>query len=144
MIKANTLTLAVATLFLLTAGCAGSKPNNLGLNGGQFAPCPSTPNCVSSFAEPSTDAYIAPLQKTNNTWTRLRELLVNTDNATITQQTPIYIHAEFESDFMGFVDDVEFKQQDDIIHVRSASRLGYSDLGVNRERIEGIRQQLDQ
>lgn len=144
MTKTNIRNLATLTLFALITGCAGSKPSNLGLNGGQFAPCPGTPNCVSSFAEPSEDAYIAPLEKADETWPQLRALLVNTENATITQQTPIYIHAEFESDIMGFVDDVEFKKQDNLIHVRSASRLGYSDLGVNRERIEGIRQQLDQ
>ncbi|MEO1134470.1 MAG: DUF1499 domain-containing protein, partial [Cyanobacteria bacterium J06639_1] len=54
-----------------------------------------------------------------------------------------YLYAEFTSKLMGFVDDVEFYADEaaSVIHVRSASRLGKSDLGVNRKRIEAIRAQ---
>ena len=68
-------------------------------------------------------------------------LLLGTELAT---QDAHYLRAEFTSQLMRFVDDVEFLIGQDAVEVRSASRLGHSDLGVNRERIEGLRQQLSQ
>ncbi len=76
---------------------------------------------------------------------QLETLIKNTENAKIITGKPNYIYAEFTSDLMGFVDDVEFylDQENSLIQVRSASRLGESDLGVNRQRIETIRTQLN-
>ena len=76
---------------------------------------------------------------------KLADVIKAMPRAEILQQTEDYLYAEFTSQWMGFVDDVEFYLPDSpgVIHVRSASRLGESDLGVNRQRIEAIRNQLN-
>ncbi len=68
----------------------------------------------------------------------------NAERARIVREQPGYLQAEFTSRMLGFVDDVEFVLEPTarVIHVRSASRLGYRDFGVNRERVEAIRRQL--
>ncbi len=127
---------------------AGTRPTNLGINNAKLAACPTTPNCVSSQA-PASDVEhaIAPIDfggKASATMADLKLILKNTPRTNIITEGNNYIYAEFASKLMGFVDDVEF-YLDDIsktIQVRSASRLGESDLGVNRQRIEGIRTQL--
>ncbi|ALF55803.1 hypothetical protein ACX27_27825 [Nostoc piscinale CENA21] len=125
---------------------AGKRPNNLGVNNGRLAACPNSPNCVSSQ---STDAIhqIAPL--TFNTSpeqaiANLKSVIQSLPRTTIITETQDYLYAEFKSALMGFVDDVEFylDREANIFHVRSASRLGQSDLGVNRKRIETIRAEL--
>ncbi|WP_413200775.1 DUF1499 domain-containing protein [Nostoc piscinale] len=122
---------------------AGKRPNNLGVNNGRLAACPNSPNCVSSQ---SSDAIhqIAPL--TFNTSpeeaiANLKSIIQSLPRTTIITETPDYLYAEFKSALMGFVDDVEFylDREANIFHVRSASRLGQSDLGINRKRIETIR-----
>ncbi|WRH67491.1 MAG: DUF1499 domain-containing protein [Planktothrix sp. GU0601_MAG3] len=125
---------------------SGNRPANLGIKQGQFAPCPTSPNCVSSQ---SLDAehQIAPFTYQDSPETafeQLKKLLKNTENTKIITDETNYIYAEFTSDLMGFVDDVEFylDQENSSIQVRSASRLGESDLGVNRKRIEDIRAKL--
>jgi uncharacterized protein (DUF1499 family) len=123
---------------------AGDRPTNLGMHDGQFAPCAATPNCVSSQAT-DVDHQIAPIAYSGDAtkvWADLQQVLTNLPNATIVAQTENYLDAEFTSQLMGFVDDVEFYLAADAIQVRSASRLGESDLGVNRQRIETIREQL--
>ena len=72
---------------------------------------------------------------------RLKAIVTAQPGATIVSETQDYLHAEFRSKIMGFVDDVEFWLPADqpVIHVRSASRVGYSDMGVNRRRVERIR-----
>lgn len=122
---------------------SGKRPNTLGVNNGKLAPCPNSPNCVSSQ---STDAQhqIAPLTFTTNPQqaiANLKNIIQSLPRTKIITETEDYIYAEFKSALMGFVDDVEFylDPQANIIHVRSASRLGQSDLGVNRQRIETIR-----
>jgi uncharacterized protein (DUF1499 family) len=77
---------------------------------------------------------------------RLVEVVKAMPRTEIIQQTEDYLYAEFTSQWMGFVDDVEFylPESSKVIHVRSASRLGESDLGVNRQRIETIRSQFTQ
>lgn len=78
-------------------------------------------------------------------WDHLREVLKAQPNAQIITDQDAYLHAEFSSRWLGFVDDVEFllDQSADRIHVRSASRLGYSDFGVNRARVEALREAFD-
>jgi len=74
-------------------------------------------------------------------YARLVATLENLPDSRIVSRKERYIHAEFRSSFFGFVDDVEFLFPEDekIIHVRSASRAGYSDFGANRKRVEKIR-----
>ena len=129
---------------LALAGCAGTPPDNLGIKDGRLAPCPSSPNCVSSFA--SDDQHAVSSWRYSGTAEAAQEKLIgilkSTDNATVITSNPGYIRAEFESSLMGFVDDVEFMIEDQAVQMRSASRLGYSDLGANRSRINAIGEQF--
>jgi uncharacterized protein (DUF1499 family) len=126
---------------------SGSRPTNLGPQNGQLAPCPATPNCVSSQS-PDPQHAIAPLTVQEDdaakTWKALQTLVAEQPRAEVIRSDDHYLYAEFSSRLLGFVDDVEFywppKAQQ--IEVRSASRLGESDLGVNRQRIEQLRQLL--
>lgn len=125
---------------------SGTRPTNLGLNHERFTDCPSTPNCVNSFSTDSTHA-IAPLKYSSTpekAFADLKQIIQSQPRTKIIQSTDNYLYAEFTSKIMGFVDDVEFylDQPANLIQVRSASRLGESDLGVNRQRIESIRTQL--
>ena len=139
----------IAALFACTAAlsaCSGSAPNNLGIYQGHLRDCPASPNCVSSQAHDS-EHQIAPLPLQDdqaNTRTRLLRLLAQTPRVTMVTQDEHYLRAEFTSQVMRFVDDVEFLIGPQAVEVRSASRLGHSDLGVNRARIEYLRQQLSQ
>jgi uncharacterized protein (DUF1499 family) len=122
-------------------GCTGTRPGDLGLTDGQLKPCPPTPNCVSSQA---TDAEhrIEPLASQGPDGIAQIAALVQTlPRAAIRKQSESYLYVEFTSFLLRFVDDVEFyqPQQGDTIEVRSASRLGRLDLGVNRKRVEQIR-----
>ncbi len=126
-------------------GCSGSRPVNLGVKQGQFAVCPSSPNCVSSQADSSdSEHYVKPLAYVGTlpeARDRLKDILISLPRTHIVRETDLYLHVEFASALMGFVDDVEFFfGQEQQVDVRSASRLGYSDFGVNRKRIEQIRQ----
>ncbi|MGB8700310.1 MAG: DUF1499 domain-containing protein [Thermosynechococcaceae cyanobacterium] len=124
---------------------SGTRPQDLGLQNGQLAACPNSPNCVSSQA-PVSDAihYIAPLTFSGSApaaIAQLKTLIEGLERTQIVQANETYLYAEFTSKLMGFVDDVEFYADDGakVIHVRSASRLGQSDLGANRDRIEALR-----
>jgi uncharacterized protein (DUF1499 family) len=130
-------------LSMLVIGCTGVRPANLGVKDGKLAPCPSSPNCVSS--QGSDKAHeIDPLSFTGTVagaHAALRTIVLSMKRSQIITDTNSYIHAEFTSAIFRFVDDVEFWFDDSakVIHVRSASRIGRSDLGVNRERVEEIR-----
>ncbi|MHA6493784.1 DUF1499 domain-containing protein [Pseudomonas borbori] len=128
----------------LTA-CSGSPDENLGVHDGQLAPCPSSPNCVNSQA--SGEQAIEPLPLTGSraeTQAQLVKLLSSETGVKIVEQDDHYLRAEFTSALLRFVDDVEFLIGERHVDVRSASRLGYSDMGVNRERIERLRERLKQ
>lgn len=120
---------------------AGKRPTNLGVKDGKLAPCPNTPNCVSSQSEDSEHA-IDPLPYVSIA--QIKNVVENMERTTIIEETENYLYAEFKTKLMGFVDDVEFYKDDSnqVVHLRSASRLGKSDLGVNRKRAEAIRQEL--
>ncbi len=125
---------------------AGKQPNNLGARDGKLAPCPNTPNCVSSQSS-DTEHSIEPLTYTSTpaeAMAELKKVIQSIKKTKIITENKNYLYVEFTSSIMGFVDDVEFYLNEDakVIHVRSASRLGKSDLGVNRKRIETIRTKL--
>lgn len=144
-------TIVVALCWLRATGgtkFAGKRPTYLGVHSGRLTPCPGTPNCVNSQSEDALH-QIQPLTY-NSTPTQamseLKSLIQNLERTKIITETKNYLYAEFTSSFWGFVDDVEFLLDDStqVIHVRSASRLGTSDLGVNRKRIEMIRSKFMQ
>lgn len=118
-------------------------PAGLGVRSGRLAPCPPSPNCVSSQAE-TQQHWIAPLTPSSGEEqpiARIAGIVRNLSGATVVQQTDTYLRAEFRSLIFRFCDDVEFfhDASQGQIHFRSASRTGHSDLGVNRKRMEEIR-----
>nr|WP_320115081.1 DUF1499 domain-containing protein [uncultured Desulfuromonas sp.] len=140
-------TLALLTLTGMVWGCAGTPPDDLGIHNGQLRSCPSSPNCVNSQS-PNTDEEhaIAPLSYTGSqplARDALLTILKDWPRVTLIEQHDDYIRCEFASALMRFVDDVEFYfSAPGRIDVRSASRLGHSDLGVNRKRIEALREKF--
>lgn len=137
--------LALPMVALLCA-CSGSPPEELGIHDGRLSPCPDSPNCVSSQAS-DAEHFIAPLPLKGNpeqTQARLKQVLSGEPRVRLVEETPGYLRAEFSSKLMRFVDDVEFLIGANAIDVRSASRLGYADFQVNRQRIEQLRQRLEQ
>jgi uncharacterized protein (DUF1499 family) len=115
--------------------------------GNRLTPCPSSPNCVSSLSEDRKHA-IEPLQYTGSrdeARNRLIGLLDKQAAARVTINEKDYIQVEFHSQIFRFIDDVEFLFSDEekIIHVKSASRIGYSDLGANRKRVERMRRAFE-
>jgi uncharacterized protein (DUF1499 family) len=124
---------------------SGKRPTNLGVTDGRLAACPTTPNCVSSQAPESDEQHkIAPLTYTaspSEAMSALKAVIQAMERTEIISEGENYLYAEFTTPIMGYVDDVEFwlDPTTSVIHVRSASRLGQSDLGVNRKRVEEIR-----
>jgi uncharacterized protein (DUF1499 family) len=124
------------------------KPDNLGVVTGRLADCPSSPNCVCTQAS-DPDHRIEPLHFNGSpeaAMNRLNAIVTTIPRSKVVTATERYMHAEFTSRVFRFVDDVEFLIDDDAktIHFRSASRVGRSDLGVNRKRMEEIRQKFDE
>lgn len=125
------------------AGCAGSQTREETMNE-RFAPCPSSPNCVSSYATDDLHA-IDPLPlPAGDPIAVLRETVESFPRTEIVTVEDDYIHATFTSLIFRFVDDVELRvdREAGVVHVRSASRVGQGDLGVNRRRVETIRERL--
>ena len=122
------------------AGLSGSLSTEL-------ADCPDRPNCVSSTAERDLN-HIAPIAMTGTvaeSQARLKEIIAELPRSRIVESSDRYLRAEFRSRLLGFVDDLELllDEEQKLIFVRSASRTGYSDFGVNRQRVETIRRRYD-
>ncbi|EKD37951.1 MAG: hypothetical protein ACD_75C00929G0007 [uncultured bacterium] len=134
----------MSILSSILAACAGEKPDNLGVQGGRLTECPRSPNCVSSQAVAERHR-IAPIVFSGDpahAFARLKQTLVCREDTTIIEERPGYLRVEFRTTL--FVDDGEFflDSQQRVIHTRSASRVGYSDLGKNRRRMEEICRQF--
>lgn len=126
---------------------AGKRPENLGEKDGRLAACPARPNCVSSQASAARQR-VRPLQlwgEPRAAMNRLKRVINNMAGTALADENDRYLHFECASRLLGFVDDLEFfcDMDDQVIHVRSASRLGYSDLGMNRKRVENIRRKFE-
>lgn len=128
--------------------CTGKRPTDLGISDSGLKACPSTPNCVSSDADNNDSHYIEAISfEAGDTeiWQRIKTVVTSLPRTRIITETENYIHVECSSAFFGFVDDLELhlRAEKNIIAVRSASRLGHSDFGVNRSRVETLRDKLD-
>lgn len=126
--------------------CSGKRPSDLGVSDAGLAPCSSSPNCVSSDASDAAHrveafSLVAP---PDVAWRVLREAVAALPRTTVVDENESYLRAECASALFGFVDDLELhlRASDDLVAVRSASRLGYSDMGVNRRRVERLREVL--
>lgn len=146
----NTLavpTSQVGALPLVKNIFSGNTPDNIGVNDGHLVSCPDSPNCVVSQDGDATHsiepiAYDSDRDIAKETLLKVLSVVPRTQ---IIEQTDNYIYAQSESKLMGFIDDLEFYFPEDepVIQLRSASRLGESDLGVNRRRMEQIRFAFD-
>ena len=135
--------LAVFLFTMMMLGCSAYRPLNLGITDGKLSPCPDSPNCVSSQRSDKRN-FIEPIRyegTEEKAMERLIDVIQGMKRCRIIKMEDHYIHAEFTSAVFRFVDDVEFYVDSEakIIHMRSASRIGYSDFGVNRQRMEKIR-----
>jgi uncharacterized protein (DUF1499 family) len=124
--------------------CAGERPQDIGIRNGTLTPCKTTPNCVSSRA---TDAkhQIGALRFSGDpdaVFARLKHVLGRRSDTTLLTADSDYLQVEFRTTF--FVDDGEFllDREAGLIQIRSASRIGHSDLGKNRSRMEEIRREF--
>jgi len=137
---------AIAALLVLLVTLQSCAAPDVGLtDSGLLRPCPSSPNCVcSDGADASEDSFIPPLEipageAPADAFERLAGLVA--DRARIEERREGYLHAVFTTAILRFRDDVELRLDADarVVHVRSASRVGYSDLGKNRKRVEALR-----
>lgn len=127
---------AGAFVYLGQSSQSGTAP---GLVAGQLAPCPDSPNCVSSEAGTSQEKLVDMLDA--GAWDALPGAITEMGGVvTVTEDS--YLASEFTSATFGFVDDVEFRLAEDGVHVRSGSRVGHSDAGVNAARIAELRANL--
>ncbi len=143
------LGLIVLVLGLVIAGNAFVEtPTEVGKGKGQLASCPNSPNCVCSQDEREIH-HIAPFPLGDDPhagFARLIKVLKTWPRTRIVTQTETYLHVTFTTRILRFVDDGEFLLDVDagLIHIRSASRVGHSDMGVNRKRMEKIRLALQE
>jgi len=127
---------------LVAYSVASRKQPELGLHNGQLRPCPGTPNCVCSEYQDES-AYVEPLSytvKAEQAWEKIKRVISETGGSVIIEEAD-YLRVAYETPLLRYIDDVEFRldRNKQRIHVRSASRVGSSDLGVNRKRVEKIR-----
>jgi len=133
------------SLFWLSKNQPTTAEVNIGIEKGQFAACPSTPNCVSTQAKPQDETHYAepiPFNGSSEELLAFLEDWIKTqDRAEVISRSDRYLHAIFASKTFGFKDDLEVFIPDasKLVHIRSAARVGRSDLGVNRERYQTFR-----
>lgn len=137
---------AVALAVAATTVVSWRRPP-LGVVEGQLRPCPDSPNCVSSFEDRKTH-HVAALQvhgDPGEALSRLVALMETMPGSSVVEVNGDYARIEFVTPVLRYVDDVALLADDaaGVIHVRSASRVGHSDLGANRERVESIRKRWD-
>ena len=113
------------------------RPDNLGVRDGRLAPCKRSPNCVSSQADSSdSEHYVAPIR---GSIAAARDAIASLPRTTVVEERQNYLYAEFRTRLMRYVDDVELYFDGRVLQVRSCSRLGRRDFGVNRKRVEALR-----
>jgi len=134
--------LTVIGIVLIALSMASREQPDLGIKNGQLTLCPSKLNCVCS-EDPADVAYIKPFSYTlpaNEAWASIKSVIKESGGRVIAEETD-YLRAEYETVLLRFIDDIEFRidRQHQHIQVRSASRVGRSDLGANRQRVEQLR-----
>lgn len=141
--------LALLAAMGLAAGAAfgwfsGQRANDLGLRNGAFAPGDWKPNWVSSTVAKDDPHYVAPIAFRGDpavAWAKLQAAAWIVPGATVASKTPGYLHVEYRSRWLGFVDDAQFAIDPaaSVIHVKSGARLGIRDFAANRQRVEAVR-----
>ena len=140
--KENIIKIQILFISLIVVSCVGKPPTTIG----NYTDCPVKPNCVSTKNSYST-TYIEPIRYDGSRAEAKKLLLLTLESfgvSSIKNEKDNFIYVEFVSKIFGFVDDVEFYfNKPGVIEFRSASRIGYSDLGVNRNRMESIRSKFN-
>lgn len=144
MNPARRLVLAVVASVGSLLGCGAPVPDGLGPRDGTLAPCPDTPNCVhTGNRHPEGTEGIDLADTEGDVTARLREVVEAMPRVEVVETSPGYIHAEATSRIFRFVDDLELLvAPDGELVVRSASRVGRSDLGANEDRVQRLRERL--
>ena len=129
---------------VLSAGCGAPPPPTLGAEDGELAPCPASPNCVhTGHRHPDGTRPLYLRAEGESSWDSVRAVVEAMPRMAVVSVSERYVHAEERSRVFRFVDDLELLlAEDDELVVRSASRLGHSDLGVNGRRVERLRNAL--
>ena len=146
-VRIVTVLVLLPVLGFALASLFSRRPSNLGVREGKLAPCPDSPNCVSSQST-SAVHQLDPWEyeeSSESILKKLKEILRSLPRTRIVTEEENYLHAEATSAIFRFVDDIEIfiDESNKQIHFRSASRVGHSDLGVNRDRIEEIRKRFE-
>lgn len=130
----------VMAVILTSTACAGVE--NIGMTEGKLAPCPDSPNCVSTQSEEKGHAMkpLPYLQTREASREKILSILKDMKRTEIVKLTDSYIHVECRTALLHFTDDVAFFLDDTtrVVHFRSASRVGYYDFGLNRRRMKRI------
>lgn len=135
----------VMGLLFAALSLSSRKQPDLGLVNGQLRACPDTPNCVNSEQQ-DNNVFIEPYVYTvsnEDAWSKIKQVMLDT-GGTIVSEEASYLHATYQTPIMRYIDDVELRldSQNQRIHIRSASRVGHSDMGANRKRVEQIRRRF--
>lgn len=133
--------IAAGIVYFFVLGTQSKQQPSLGLKDGKLAKCPNKPNCVCSEEGAISKSPIQPLPSTDKT--KLKQAITETGGV-IHQEQDNYIAATYTSQVFNFVDDVELRidAAEGVTHIRSASRVGHSDLGANEKRVAAIREAL--
>ena len=136
------LKICIIIISSIIISCVGKTPTTIGL----FSDCPNKPNCVST-KNSNSKSYIEPIRYAGSRVEAKKILFLTLEtfkDSRVKNEKDKFIYVEFFSEVFGFVDDVEFYfNKPGVIEFRSASRIGYSDLGVNRKRMEAIRRKFN-
>jgi len=139
--------LSASFCVLFSVACTGARPDDLGIREGRLLACPESPNCVSSGASDAEHAIAAFRFSSSpqQAWSAATAAVTELPRTEIITQTDEYLHAESTTALMRYVDDLELhlRPGEQLIAVRSASRVGYSDMGANRDRVERLRAILE-
>lgn len=129
-------------LYFSGLSVSSRKQPDLGMLNKQLRACPPSPNCVSS-EQPDAGVFVEPLKvmtTADDAWRNAKKVI--TDNGgMVMNERKGYLHAQFVTSFMRYIDDIELRLDENqrVIHIRSASRVGHSDMGANRARVTKIR-----
>jgi len=131
--------------YIVMAVLSQKQPDDLGLQNGMLKACPDSPNCVCSESHSKDDAqhFIKAIAGNDKIWARFKQVIIEQGGHIKTEKGD-YMHITFSTSVFHYVDDVEarFDRGEGLIHIRSASRIGRSDFGVNRKRMQRIKKAL--
>ena len=146
LLVAAVLVPLIAVGILIMMNLFSKAPENLGIHNGKLADCPKSPNCVCTQATSESHQRAAILCPGDaaTTMKRVKSTIGSMPRTRIVEESENYLRVEFTTAIMRYVDDVEFLIDDSagVVHFRSASRVGYSDMGANRKRMTAFKEAL--